>query len=47
VKETSVDTDHDGWVGGSAEEPSVDKECQSEIMMSGWIGERDICGHRS
>jgi hypothetical protein len=32
-------------VGGSAEEPSVDTECQSKIMMGGWISGRDICGH--
>ena len=35
------------WVGGPAEDTSVDTEDQSKIMMGGWIGGRDICGHRS
>jgi hypothetical protein len=34
------------WVVGSAEETSVDTECQSNITMGGWIGGRDICGLR-
>jgi len=34
------------WVGGSAEEPSVDTECQSKIMTGGWMGGGAICGHR-
>ena len=34
------------WVGGSVSETSVDTDCQSKIMMCGWIGGRDICGHR-
>jgi hypothetical protein len=34
------------WVGGPAEETSVDTESQSKIMMGGWTGGRDICGHR-
>jgi len=33
------------WVGGPAEETSVDTDFQSKIMMGGWIGGRDICGH--
>jgi len=45
VEETSVDTSR--WVGQSAEEPPVDTECQSKIMMGGWISGRDICGHCS
>ena len=35
------------WVGGPAEETSVDIECQSKIIMGGWISGRDICGHSS